>query len=242
MEFRVPSLRDMIERTRRLERILEDDPDVLYYIGTGPRASDSVPAPAYPWNVVRVRNDSVAEVAVPRNYREARRGYYNYAVRMMRQVREAGPAEGCDDAVEREADLVSVFLDGWIVTRTLYGGPALPAVDAMVFAREAGHLPAMLVALRDAEIRDCADRWASDHPEDMESYRRWRESFWGRSGGLEPPAPDSTPPEARGLPVRRDTVPPDSVAPDSVRPGAVPPDTMRPDPVPPPRGATRAGG
>jgi len=184
----------------------------------------------------------VAEVAVPRNYREARRGYYNYAVRMMRQVREARPTAGCDDAVEREAGLVSAFLDGWIVTRTLYGGPALPAVDAMVFAREAGHLPAMLVALRDAEIRDCTDRWISEHPDAMESYRRWSESFWARSGELEPPAPDSTPPEARGLPVRRDTVPPDSVPPDSVAPDSVRPDTVPADPMLPPPGTARSGG
>lgn len=194
--FETATLRDMLERTRRLGRILEQDPDVLYYIGTGSTASDSVPASAYPWNVVRVRNDSVAEVAVPRNYREARRGYYNYAVRKMRRVRESPPAAGCDMAVEREADLVSAFLDGWIVTRTLYGGPGLAAVDAMVFARREGHLPAMVVALRDAEIRGCVDRWTGTHPDAMEAYRRWRASFWGARGTPKPPAPDSTPPDS----------------------------------------------
>lgn len=173
------SVRQMLERTRRLAEILEEDPDVLYYLGTGPEVSADAPGPAYPWRAVTVQNDSVARVEVPANYREARRAYYNYAVRKMEAVRSTSPATSCSTAVEREVGLVSAFVEGWIVTRTLYGGPAFAPLDAFVFARREGHLPALLVALGNTALGGCVDRWKRDHPQAMEAYRRWRDGFEG---------------------------------------------------------------
>lgn len=173
----------MLRESRRLRSILEEDPDVLYYIGSGPTVTVESPGSAYPWEAVLVRNDSVARVAFPANYREADRAYYNYAVRKMEMIRSLGPTVRCSDAVEREAELASAFTDGWIVARTLFGGPAFAALDAFAFAREAGHLPAMIVSLGNDALGGCLDRWRDEHPEEMEAYRSWRTAVFGDSVG-----------------------------------------------------------
>lgn len=165
---------DMLDRTRRLGDIVDRDPDVLYYVGSGPEVGLSDPGAAYPWNAVRVENDSVARVAVPGNYRESRRAYFNYAVLQMKQLREKIPTAACTGAMAREVEAVSAFVDGWIVTRLLYGGPAYAPLDALAFAREAGYLAALMVAAGDTRLAGCRDRWRRNHPKEMEAYRRWR--------------------------------------------------------------------
>lgn len=228
LRFSGERVKDMLERTRRLEQILEQDPDVLYYIGSGPAVQASRPGPAYPWAAVRVRSDSTAQVSVPGNYREGRRAYYNYAVKKMELVRSETPASSCATAVEREVELVSAFVDGWIVARTLYGGPAFAPLDALVFARDAGHLPAMLVDLGDSAIGGCLDRWRRQHPDRIAAYREWREGHFDaprpaeRAGDSVPAAADSlpgAPAPGDSLPAASDSVP--SAAP--VIPGGVPP-------------------
>lgn len=176
------SVEQMLRRTRRLGTILEEDPDVLYYVGTGSDVDASEPAPAYPWNAVRAESDSTARVRIPANYREARRAYYAYAVRVMEAIRGSPPAARCGESVQRETDAVSAFVDGWIVARTLYGGPAFPPLDALVFARDAGHLQAMLVDLGGSRLGGCARRWTRQNPGAVEAYRAWREDFRDGSG------------------------------------------------------------
>lgn len=196
-------VRDMLDRTRRLRQILEEDPDVLYYVGSAPFVEPEDPSPAYPWHAVRVQNDSVARVAVPGNYREARRAYYNYAVKKMAEIRESPPPASCDEAVRREAEVVSAWVDGWIVARTLYGGPAFDPLDALAFAREAGHLPAMIVDLGDTAVGGCLDRWKRENADALAAYRAWRAEVF-------PPAPaDPAPEEAN---------PPADTATDSAHP------------------------
>lgn len=173
------SVRDMLERSRRLARILEEDPAVVYYVGTGSPVSADEPEAAHPWRAVNVRSDSAVRVATPGNYREASRAYYNYAVVRMEWIRSGRPAASCSTVVEREVERVSAFVDGWIVTRALYGGPAFAPLDLLAFAREAGHLPALVVDLGDTTVSDrCLARWRARHPDALDAYRRWRrESF-----------------------------------------------------------------
>lgn len=176
------SVQEMLRESRRLRSVLEEDPAVLYYVGSGPPATLEGPEPAYPWRAVLVRNDSVARVAFPANYREADRAYYNYAVRKMEMIRSVPPAVRCSTAVEREVELASTFTDGWIVARTLFGGPAFAPLDAFAFAREAGHLRALVVALGSDALGGCVHRWVREHPEEIEAYRAWRSRTFEAGG------------------------------------------------------------
>lgn len=179
--FSRDSVEAMLARTRALYDTLEADPRIVYYVGYGVQSDESRPGPAYPWNAVTVRSDSAVRVVTPDNLREASRAYYNYAVMRMR---ERGPTaardveEDCGDAVAREARLLSSFADGWIVTRTLFGGPAYPPLTEIAFAREAGHLEAYAVDHDLPQLDRCADPWREAHPDRLEAYRRWRDSTY----------------------------------------------------------------
>ena len=99
----------------------------------------------------------------------------NYSVMRMRIVRNQDPDAACDRIVAWEAGAVSSFIDGWIVARTLFGGPPFEPLDAFAFARLDGHLPALIVDLEDRQVGACAEEWAESHPEAMAAYRSWHE-------------------------------------------------------------------
>lgn len=166
----------MLDTTRALYTDLEQDPRVGYFIDVGPAVPTREPDPAFPWNAVEVRSDSLAAVRTPGNLREADRAYFNYAVMRMRAVRGGDPDVSCDSLMAVESGVVSAFADGWIVARTLFGGPPYPPLDEIGFAREAGVLPGLIAARGDRHLGACAEEWAEAHPEEVEAYRQWRRS------------------------------------------------------------------
>lgn len=194
LTFELPELRAMLETARALYADLEEDPRVLYRLGFGPAAERSAPGPAYPWHAVLPQSDSVVNVLTPGNLREADRAYHNYAVMRMREIRSEDPDDPCDALVEREEQVLSSFVDGWILSRTLFGGPAFAPLDELAFARAAGHLRATVGALRDDSVGGCAAAWAEDHPDAIAAYEAWRaEAFPGLT---ELPADTLPPPKA----------------------------------------------
>jgi hypothetical protein len=199
LTFPLDTLRRMMTDARRLQDLLELDPHVVYYTGFGPPATLAAPAPAYPWIAVRLRSDSAVDVVTPGNLREMARAYANYAVQKMESVRREGPATGCEQVVSREVRRVSSFLDGWIVSRTLYGGPPFAPMDAMAFARAAGHLPAMLVDLGDAELVGCRDSWEQSNSDRLDAYRTWRRTTPG-AAAVDSAAVDTTTGSGPGAP------------------------------------------
>ena len=168
-------VREMLDSTRALRRDLEEDPRVMYGIGYGDRATEENPDLAWPWNAIEVLSDSVVEVITPGNLREADRAFANYSVIRMRNVRSRDPDAVCDSIVEWETAAVSSFIDGWIVARTLFGGPPFGPLDALAFARLDGHLAALIVDIGDRQIGACAGEWAESHPEAVEAYRSWHD-------------------------------------------------------------------
>ena len=202
LAFDSASVRDMLERTRRLRTILEQDPGVIYYVGAGDPVPADSPEAAYPWNRVVVRSDSAVRVAAPGNYREAGRAYQNYAVLRMEWIRSGRPTASCEASVEGEVERVSAFVDGWIAARVLYGGPAFPALDAFAFARAAGHLPALVVELGDTTLSErCRVRWRERHADAVEAYRIWRRrAFEGEDSG---DGEDASPTGERSLQSKR---------------------------------------
>lgn len=140
LRFELAELRVMLEEARILYDDLVEDPRVLYVLGFGPPASAEAPGPAYPWNAVSPTSDSTVDVVTPGNLREADRAYNNYAVMRMREVRREDPDDPCEALVAREEAVLSSFVDGWVLARTLFGGPGYAPLDELAFARDAGHI------------------------------------------------------------------------------------------------------
>lgn len=180
--FPEDSLRAMLDTTRALRRDLEEDPRILYYTGTGPAVPAAEPAAALPWNAVEVLTDSTATIRTPGNLREADRAYANYAVLRMRRVR-MDPDVPCDSLVRREVEAVSGFVDGWVVTRTLFGGPPYAPLDELVFARREGLLPGLIADAGDPQLGGCLEVWSEANPAAIEAYRRWRREAFQAAGG-----------------------------------------------------------
>jgi len=172
--FELPALQVMLDSARALYQDLQDDPRVLYSTGFGPPVETAAAMSAYPWNAVSPTSDSTVNVVMPGNLREADRAYYNYAVMLMRVVRSQDPDGSCEALVEAEEKVLSSYVDGWIVARTLFGGPAFAPMDELVFAREASLLRPLLAARGNTSIGVCADEWATDHPDEIASYESWR--------------------------------------------------------------------
>lgn len=210
LSLQVDSLRRMLDSARALYADLEQDPRVGYFLDFGEPAETDQPQAALPWNAVEVQSDSSATVLTPGNLREADRAYHNYAVLRMRAVRGGDPDVSCDSLLAVEERVVSSFVEGWILARTLFGGPAFAPLDALAFARSEGLLRPLIAAERDRHVGACASEWAESHPAAIERYAEWRAAFFGPTGeGREPAAgPDSLdvvsspgtegPPEMRG--------------------------------------------
>ena len=181
VSFESESLRVMLDTARALWNDLETDPNVLYYTpgaSLAPRrpVDESDPADAYPWNAITVLSDSTIDVLnLPANLREADRAYYNYAVQRMRVVRGADPDVPCDSVLALEERVVDSFIDGWILSRTLYGGPSFGPLDELVFARRDGLLRPLLASKRNPQVGACAGQWAEANPERMQAYEAWRQ-------------------------------------------------------------------
>ena len=180
VEFDRDRLLGMRDRSVALRRDLEEDPRVLYYTSYGRELGEQDRNEAYPWNAIDVVTDSIAAVVTPGNLREADRAYYNYVVHRMHAVRQ-DPDVPCDAIVARELDGIDAFVDGWVVARTLFGGPPYEPLDELAFAREAGVLPGLMVDRSDRQLGGCLLVWADAHPEAVETYRSWRRDRYASS-------------------------------------------------------------
>ena len=203
VQFESAELRVMLDTARALWADLEQDPAVAYYTPGANRAgrqtvSRENPEASYPWNAVQVVDDTVADVMhLPANLREADRAYYNYAVQRMRVVRWGDPDVSCDSLLAQEEKVVGSFIDGWILSRTLFGAPPFEPLDELVFARRAGLLRPLLARRNDPQVGACAGQWADENPERIAAYETWRlEKFPLPGEGqeeepAEEPAPDT---------------------------------------------------
>ena len=152
------------------------------------KVSADDPEASYPWNVVTVVDDSTADLQrLPANLREADRAYYNYAVQRMRVVRGADPDVPCDSVLALEESVVGSFVDGWILSRTLFGGPPFAPLDELVFARHDGLLRPLLARHNDRQVGACGGQWADDNLGGWRPMTRggWRTSRRRGDGGEE---------------------------------------------------------
>jgi hypothetical protein len=169
----------MRDRSRALRQNLEEDPLVLYSRLFGQAVEAGAAERALPWNAIDVVTDSLASIMTPGNLREAERAYVNYAVLRMRAVR-GDPDVSCDELMDRELEAVRGFADGWIVARTLFGGPEFEPLDELAFAAAAGVLPGFVADNADPHLGGCLAVWSAANEEAIEAYRVWQtERFRG---------------------------------------------------------------
>ena len=173
LEFDSGQLLGFRNRLDSLRTELEEDPEVLYYPSFGRDFKVEDWREALPWNAIEVVTDSLAAMVMPGNLREAQRAYIGYAVLRMRAVRQ-DPDVPCEKLVGRELQAVEGFVDGWIVTRTLFGGPPYEPLDELVFARADGVLAGLIIDRADRQLAGCLDIWRSESADAIEAYRSWR--------------------------------------------------------------------
>lgn len=191
VQFRQEALREMLDTARALYADLQEDPRVAYITPlTRERVAEDDPRPSYPWNVVEVVDDSTADMQrLPANLREADRAYYNYAVQRMRVVRGTDPDVPCDSVLALEEKVVGSFVDGWVLSRTLYGGPPFAPLDELVFARHAGLLRPLLARLADRQVGACAGQWVEANVDRVAALDAWRaQTFPSAPAGTDEPA------------------------------------------------------
>jgi hypothetical protein len=145
----------------------------------------------------------------------------------MRVVRDADPDVPCDSIVALEERVVDSFIDGWIVSRTLYGGPSFAPLDELVFARQAGLLRPLLASRRDPQLGACAGQWAEANPDRMRSYEAWRKEKFPAPGEIE--EPEAPPDSAATAPAPADSATPPTGDSTSLPPADTVP-TARPEP------------
>ena len=198
VQFESAELRVMLDTARALWADLEEDPRVMYFTPAGRETvSEEDFEASFPWNVIQVVDDSVVDVTrLPANLREADRAYYNYAVQRMRVVRWGDPDVSCDSLLAQEEKVVGSFIDGWILSRTLFGAPPFEPLDELVFARRAGLLRPLLARRNDPQVGACAGQWAEENPERIAAYETWRlEKFPLPGEGQEDDAAEEPGPE-----------------------------------------------
>ena len=174
IEFGRDRLLAMRDRSVALLEDLQEDPRILYYTAYGRELGVADGSAAYPWNAIEVVTDSTAAVITPGNLREGDRAYYNYVVLRMHAVRE-DPDVSCEVIFERELEALDGFVDGWVIARTLFGGPAYEPLDEFAFAREAGVLAGMAAARSDRQLGGCLAVWRDENRAAVEAYERWYE-------------------------------------------------------------------
>ncbi|MFQ5689637.1 MAG: hypothetical protein ACE5HQ_05130 [Gemmatimonadota bacterium] len=173
----------MLETSRALAHELDTDPRVLYFTGVGDAVTEDAPEQALPWNAVSVVTDSTAAIQTPGNLREGARAYSNYAVMRMGFVR-GDPDVSCDSLMAEEVAAVEAFADGWVVSRTLFGGLEYGPLDEIAFARADHQLPGLIADRDDRQLGGCLAVWRRKNQVAVEAYRAWRrDRFLGGSSG-----------------------------------------------------------
>ncbi len=173
LEFEPDALLALRAFSDSLRDDLERDPHVLYFTDFGRVVEEPRASAAMPWNAMEVVTDSSTALLMPGNLREAGRAYINYAVLRMHAVRQ-DPDVPCAELAQRELRAVGGFVDGWIVARLLFGGPAYGPLDELAFARQAGVLDGLIAARSDRQLGGCLAVWRDGNPEMVRRYETWR--------------------------------------------------------------------
>lgn len=173
IEFTPEELLSFRDRTDSLMTDLQEDPVVIYAPVFGRSLDETQGRDAWPWNAVDVVTDSLASVVMPGNLREAGRAYQSYVVLRMHAARQ-DPDVACSAWVDREMFALDGFVDGWVASRTLFGGPAYEPLDELAHARSAGVLKGLMLDRSNRQLGGCLENARRDGQADIDAYHAWR--------------------------------------------------------------------
>jgi hypothetical protein len=94
---------------------------------------------------------------------------------------EAASAEGY--ALERA--IVARMADSWLLGRAIFDAQPHQRMDALIYAKEAGHLDAFLFTARPDEFQEAREVWLRQNPRGLEEYQAWfRQTLGGDPPGV----------------------------------------------------------
>lgn len=167
-------MRTIYDEVSRELRAIEVDPS--FWIAARPDPRD-----LYPWETLEVEGDT-ARVSFSRTNPDLRSSYEIYAhlhlMRRMGRLDDWLPEVASAEGWELERAIMGRVTDSWLMGRAIFDLAPYPLMDQLIFAREAGHLDALLLNLRPNEFAEERTAWMARNPEADARFRTWfRETF-----------------------------------------------------------------
>lgn len=167
-------MRDIYDEVSRELRAIEVDPSFIIAARPDPRD-------LYPWETLEIEADT-ARVSFSRTTPDLRASYEIYAhlhlMRSMGRLEEWLPEAADAVGWELELAIMERVADSWLMGRAIFDLAPYPLMDQLIYAQDAGHLDALLLALRPNEFAEAREAWLAEDPDAQERFRSWfRETF-----------------------------------------------------------------
>jgi hypothetical protein len=162
---------------------IEEDPGFLV-------ATDLAVDEVYPWEGLRISNDTVHVRYDPRAA-DSRLpveiyGHLHLMAEMGRQeewLPEAPTATGYD----LERAILARVADAWLLGRTVFDTTPYGPLDELIYAKQSGYLDAFIFTARPDEFGEARTTWARANPGQADAYHKWFvETFNREPPGLRP--------------------------------------------------------
>lgn len=159
----------------QLENI-EQDPSFLI----SSMAQDSA---TYPWETLEISGDT-ARISYQSRAPDTGPIYQIYAHYHLMAERDEletwlPEAEG-EEGFDLERAILVRVADAWLYGRSVFDAAAHPPLDEILYAREFGHLDALILTARDEEFSAEREAWIAENPEGMDDYYGWFRDTFGR--------------------------------------------------------------
>jgi len=140
----------------------------------------------YPWEGLEIEGDT-ASIALQTGVPEAQAPYMIYAhlhlMKTLGKLDQWLPQLADSTGYGLELAILRRTADAWLYARSAWDAPPYEALDQLTYAREDGYLEPMILMARPDDFPDARRAWVANHPDGLDTYRRWfRETF-----GKEPP-------------------------------------------------------
>lgn len=132
--------------------------------------------PIYPWQHMRISNDTVAVLFYP-GVPETQLPFQIYGhlhlMAKMGRLAEFLPDAAHATGFDLERAILSKVADVWLLARTVYDTAPYEPLDELIYAKEAGYLDAFIFTARPDAFANARAKWAEQNPGRSKEYRTW---------------------------------------------------------------------